>query len=180
MTLESLSKLITPPISPVDSGTSKDWEEIEKLSGINLPDDYKQFITTFGTGQFGNFLLPFNPFSSNQHLNLLKQVEMRLDSMRKMIEIYGTDDYPYPLYPDADGLLPWGSTDNGDQLFWLTTGNPNNWSVVVHAPRDGVFEHYAESMTSFLEKLIRRDVVSQIFPKDFLENDILFLSIEKK
>jgi len=35
-------------------------------------------------------------------------------------------------------------------------------------------------MTSFLEKLIRRDVVSQIFPKDFLENDILFLSIEKK
>ena len=33
------------------------------------------------------------------------------------------------------GLLPWGYTDNCDELYWLTDGEPDGWKIVVHESR---------------------------------------------
>lgn len=178
MALESLLEIMTPPVLPVENVGDVDWINIEELLGVGLPADYKQFINVFGTGEIGEFLLPFNPFSKNENLNLLEQIKRRLDFMRKMIESFGEKECPYPLYPHPSGLLPWGCTGNGDMLFWLMDADVNNWAIVVYAPHDELFEHYKESMTSFLEKLITGDIVSQPIPNDFINKESLFLSID--
>src|SRR3954469_15588520 len=74
------------------------------------------------------------------------------------------DAYPYPLYPEADGLLPWGHVDTGAELFWQTSGGPEEWTVVVAEARGPEFEEFNDSMTGFLTKIMRGKIRSVIVP----------------
>jgi hypothetical protein len=47
------------------------------------------------------------------------------------------DDFPRSLFPEEGGLLPWGVTDNGDILNWITSDNPEKWSILVYDGRSG-------------------------------------------
>ena len=125
MTLTSLRTIIAPPDLPRESGSPAAWAAVEEELGIALPNDYKEYVHTFGTGKIADFVLPYNPFSDNRFLNLLKQVPKQVGTLRQMKEEFGEEECPYPLYPDPAGLLPWGCTDNGNILFWLTTGHPD-------------------------------------------------------
>jgi len=178
MTVESLSKLITLPALPVDCGSVEGWQRIEESLSTALPNDYKKYINRFGSGSIGRFLWPFNPFSRNENLNLIEQVKIRLNALQVLKDRF-SEKHPYPLYPEMGGLLPWGATDNGDVLFWLTDGKPDDWIVVINESRGPKFEKFEETTTSFLSKLITGDIVSNIIPNDFLDKDALFVP-EKK
>ena len=43
--------------------------------------------------------------------------------------------YKYDSYPASGGLLPWAYTENGDELYWLTNGHPDEWGIVVYESR---------------------------------------------
>ncbi|MFC3450510.1 hypothetical protein [Amycolatopsis speibonae] len=43
---------------------------------------------------------------------------------------------PFALWPEPGGLLEWARTGNGDALYWLTEGEPEDWTTVVWNPRD--------------------------------------------
>lgn len=174
MTLASLRKIITPPLMPRENGRPEAWAEIEEALGTALPNDYKEYITTFGTGKMADFVWPYNPFSANRFLNLLKQVPNQVGTLRQMKEEFGDEECPYPLYPEAEGLLPWGSTGNGDELFWLMIGSPNKWPVVINEARSSRFEQYDESMTSFLAKLLAGKIVSTFFRR-FSKGEAVFV-----
>jgi hypothetical protein len=174
MTIESLYKVMTPPTLPVEAGSVEAWPAIEKIIGVTLPNDYKQYINAFGTGYIGRFLWPFTPFSENEYLNLRDQINYSLDVLRELEENWG-EECPYPLYPDPEGLLPWGRTDNGDVLFWLTVGHPDDWPTVINEARGPLYEEYQASMTDFLAKLISGEITSDIMPYDFLDRDALFV-----
>lgn len=174
MTLAHLLEVLPPPTTPIESGRNRDWTETEGRIGIALPDDYKQYINTYGSGQIGGFLLPFNPFSGNEYVNLVDQIRVRLDALRVIRDKYGPKECPYPLFPEKGGLLPWGATDNGDVLFWLTKGEPRHWAVIINESRSPLFERHAESMTDLLAKLITGEVRSEIFPEDFPDKEALF------
>ncbi len=176
MTLEFLCRVLPTPIAPIESGSTEEWSEIEKVVDIILPSDYKQYINTFGTGCIGNFLWPFNPFSDNKFLNFGEQIDARLDALRVLKEKWGDRQCPYPLYPEPEGLLPWGASDNGDVLYWLTAGHPDDWSVIINEARSPVYEEYKESTTSLLAKLVLGEIVSEIFPPDFPDREALFVS----
>lgn len=176
MTFVSLCKILPTPAAPIEVGRVEEWPEIERVVGTMLPSDYKQYINTFGTGCIGNFLWPFNPFSENKHLNLVEQISVSLEALKVLKEKWGDRQCPYPLYPESGGLLPWGITDNGDILFWFTVGHPDDWPIVINEARAPVYEKYEESMTSLLSKLISGEIVSDIFPDDFLDRDALFVS----
>ncbi len=176
MTLESLCKVMPPPPVPIETGGIEEWLVVEEAVGISLPNDYKQYIRVFGTGCIGGFLWPLNPFSENDNLNLLKGMVAILGALRSLKDKWGDRQCPYPLYPEPGGLLPWGVTDNGDVLFWLTEGCSDEWSVVINEARAPVYEEYEESITGFLTKLVLREIVSEIIPPGFLDRDALFVS----
>jgi hypothetical protein len=175
MTLELLVKVLPRPIEPIETVRPEGWPSIESTIGVALPQDYKDYIETYGSGQIGRFLWPANPFSQNKWLTLQNQIVVRLHSLKAIKEEWGEEECPYPLYPEVGGLLPWGYTSNGDTLFWLTRGAPQAWSVVINEARGSEFEQFSDSMTGFLTKLITGELHSSIIPYDALDRDALFV-----
>jgi hypothetical protein len=124
------------------------------------------YIDAYGTGCLDDFIWVLNPFSANSNLNLLTRGEAALSTLREL-HASGIRKVPYPIHPAAGGLLPWGITDNGNVLYWLTTGAPDGWPVVLSAVRDGRTERYPCGMATFLVKLLTGEVVSHLLPGDF-------------
>jgi hypothetical protein len=40
--------------------------------------------------------------------------------------------YPLPVWPEPGGFLPFADSIDGDQLGWLTEGEPDSWPLIVH------------------------------------------------
>jgi len=177
MSSDILLKNLLPPANPVEIPNTADFIAVEKQVGT-LPDDYKVFVSRFGTGVINRFLWILNPASVNQHLNFLRGGEPILSALR---ELKATGEYsPYPLYPEVGGLLPFGKTDNGDALFWLRIGEPNQWPVIVNAARDANYEKFDCGMAGFLSGILTRRIRCTVFPNSFPSDAPVFVSVPPK
>lgn len=177
MTLQNLLKVLPTPTNPIEIVDDSQWKTYELVTGITLPDDYKAYLSVFGTGIIGYVITPYNPFCTRPLWKVRYSCRKWMQEATAIVQFkqqFGAETFPYMLYPETDGVLPWGSTDNGDRLYWLTTGSPNEWSVVINEVRSSIFEHFACSMTDFLYKLIVGDIQSEIIPHDCLDQDSLF------
>jgi hypothetical protein len=92
---------------------------------------------------------------------------MDLAALRELKGMPGIRHVPYPLFPEPGGLLPFGIDDNGDGLYWLTTGEPDQWSIVVNESRAPEYEQFDMSVTEFLQEVLSRKTICEIFPSDF-------------
>lgn len=174
--MNELIKLVPPPFQPVDIGNDQDWLAIERKIGLALPTSYKNYISRYGSGQIGRFLWIYNPFSNDQNINLLTQVDIVLDVLRTVKAKHGESICPYAIFPEESGLLPFGRTDNGDDLFWLTEGNPEEWKIIIQATRSDKFEEHENNLESFLEKLISGNLGSEIITSHLIDQQKLFVS----
>ncbi len=164
--LESLKTLMAPPANPSDLPNEGGWQSVERSLGITLPEDYKAFIACYGTGAIDNFLWVLNPFSQNENLNLSSQSGVRLDSQRQF-SLESGREMPYALYPDTNGLFPWGVTDNGDVLYWLCKGSPSLWVIVICDSRASQWREYTLSTCQFFAAIVARELIVDVFPEDF-------------
>lgn len=164
--METLAYLMRPPASPTGLPGRAGWQAIEATLGFKLPEGYKAFISTYGTGAVDGFLWVLNPFSENRQLNLIGQATRRLEALRQFAKDTGIKA-PYALHPDADGIFPWAVTDNGDVLYWLCRGAPSDWFIVVCDSRSSRWREFRVSTAEFLTSLITREIVVDVFPDDF-------------
>lgn len=181
MSLAELLKVLPPPSNPHCAVSDPvQWQAVGAKLGTRLPTDYKDFIGTYGTGTIGDFITIFSPFSPFTGINLAWNVRHILEWERELqrnIQGY----FPLPLFPESDGLLPFGSTYNGDTLFWQTQGEPDNWTVVTKKVRSEHYEMYSMNLSGFLVQLLvknpdrKKDLLrnSHIFKYDF-KRDALF------
>lgn len=165
MSIEKLKEILKPPNDPVDTPKAGDWLKIESILG-KLPEDYMRFVESFGTGSVDGFVWIFNPVSSNQNLNLLDQIHIKISALSDSVEMFG-EVVPYPLFPKPGGLMPFGVTDNGDVLFWQVNSNPPDWKVIVNAARESKWKKYDVGMTDLLAGLLSRQIICEVFPGDF-------------
>jgi SUKH superfamily protein len=165
MYIEQLLAVLTPPRNLFEN-TGAPWPIIEEEVGLRLPDDYKSFIMTYGSGRISRFLWVLNPFSANRNINLMSQVEKRLQSLRTLNRDFG-ERCPYSLFPVKGGLLPCAITDNGDVVYWITDGQPSYWRIVVNEARGPRYELFEDGLVSFLVRLLTRMENCAIFPKSF-------------
>src|SRR5262245_40577652 len=130
--LEELLRLVGAPVEPVEVGApdAPAWRAVEYRLGLELPSDFKALIATFGNAQFADFLGVLSPFSSNAHIHLERRANKLLGAAHETRRKNPTA-IPYALFPETCGLFPWGVTDNGDALFWLTEGPSSWWHTVV-------------------------------------------------
>jgi hypothetical protein len=164
MSLSSLLTVLSPPPTPVEVPSTETWNATETQLK-RLPEDYKSFLDRFGTGNVGGFIWILNPASQHRYLNLLLEIKSILTALRELRE--SGEPCPYPLYPEPGGLLPFGKSDNGDALYWLTAGAPERWPVVVNAARDPTYEKLECDMTDFLAGILSRRIRCSIFPEAF-------------
>lgn len=110
MTLSDLVARMDPPADPVDPEGS--WPAVEAALGTPLPQEYKHFIGTYGSGSINGFLSILNPFARDEDLNLLRQVEVaRRDAERvrdRFAALAVRTPLLYSLFPARGGFLPWG------------------------------------------------------------------------
>jgi hypothetical protein len=162
MSIERLKQLVLAPNQPTEQGTTEQWIAIESELGTPLPQDYRLFICTYGTGLFANLYIVLNPFSVSEHIALLPAIRTIRETYQEMSHI------TYPMFPDPGGLLPWGKDENGNFYFWVTKGEPNGWNVVEHAVRGDGFRQHDCSMTEFLVGILERKItaLASCYPND--------------
>jgi len=168
MTIEALLKAVPPPASPSDAFTGP-WEAVEAELGTSLPQDYKDFARLYGTGYFMEFLGVCIPRSPNPNMRLESYVRSVCAGFRTLDE-----EWPYPWWPHPGGLIPFGSTDNGDFLFWLARGASADWRIVIWDRGLGDFEAFDCDLTDFLAGLATGEILPKEFPEDLLPCERLF------
>jgi hypothetical protein len=173
-TLERLIQIVRPPEEPVEIGDDTAFAAVEQQLGLSLPRDYKEYIATYGSGRWHVFWWILNPFSENEHLNLLVQSQNRrpkkwsaLDAERAVRE--SEKKYPHAIYPESGGLLPWAITDNGGRMFWLTAGEPSGWKTVYYASRDPNFEVHDLPCMAILLGIVNGEL--PLFAEEFADHE---------
>ncbi len=71
----------------------------------------------------------------------MERGRVMLDSYKHLKNKY-PDYYKHEVYPDSNGILPLGYTDNGDEIFWKTAEETANWTVVVYESRSDDYIEY--------------------------------------
>jgi len=167
VSIENLLKVVPAPAAP-GQAFSGPWEPVEAEIGVALPQDYKDFCAIYGRGYFMEFLGVDIPRSPNPHTRLETQIVAISESLS------GDDELPYPPWPAPGGLIPFGSTDNGQALLWRSVGEAANWRVAVWDGRSGAFEAFDCDLTDFLARLATGAILPEEFPDDLLPCEQLF------
>ena len=172
MTIENLLRAVPPPPAPFEA-FSGPWESVEAELGTALPPDYKDFVRLYGNGHFMQFLGVSVPRSLNPNTRLELSVPRTCEMFRAFDD---RDEFPYPFWPAPGGLVPFGGTDDGDELFWLSRGAPSKWVVVVWDRGLGRFETLDCDLTDFLAGLATGKILPKAFPEDLRTCEHLFQS----
>ncbi len=164
---DDLERVLAPPPNPVETGSREGWEQAERMLGVALPAGYKSFITTYGTGAINDFFCVLNPFAERPYYNLIE--EGRLARSRYLaVRAMFPDHFPFRVFPEPGGLLPWGDDTNGDELYWLTEGDPDHWPVVFHEVRSWDYCRYSLTFAGFWVALLTRKLDCPFIPGVFL------------
>ncbi|WP_082416244.1 SMI1/KNR4 family protein [Pseudomonas sp. NBRC 111127] len=173
MAINKLTALMPSPQSPVDSGMGRKWPEIEQ--GLPFPSDYIDFINFYGSGRIADFILIFNPFSNNGHINFFDQFKFVLGDLKELMES-DPDYYKYLIYPASGGLIPVGVTDNGDYIFWTVDSieDSGSWGTAIVASRSPDVECFQSDLTTTLAGILSGGVKPSSFPDSFPSGIIKF------
>jgi hypothetical protein len=96
--------LVPPPAHP--DGADGDWTACERELQLRLPDDYKEFISAYGSGTLCRSFEILSPFDSPQRWRTT--VRGWWVNWARIYDCWGEfpRDLPYPPYPAVPGLLP--------------------------------------------------------------------------
>jgi hypothetical protein len=163
--LEQLRRLLPPPPEPLEPAPPDGWAEVEAAMGTGLPDDFKAFTELYGSGKVDDFLYLFNPFAEGQDGNLLYEKDRVLEAyVQTRAKFPGR--LPLPPFPEEGGVLPLGRTDNGDELYWVTKGQPGDWPVALLESRAARQEVHRLPVTGFLAALAAGELATTILPDE--------------
>ena len=163
--LDRLTRLLPPPANPVEPARPDGWAVVERSLGTALPGDFKAFTERYGSGMVDDFLYLFNPFAAGQDGNLVFEKDRVLAAYTQTRAKF-PQRLPLPPFPEPGGVLPLGRTDNGDELYWVTAGDPGDWSVALLESRAASQEIHRMPVTGFLAALAAGDLETQVLPDD--------------
>lgn len=168
MSIDQLLQVVAPPESPVETDDGESWEMAQQALGTKLPSDFREFGLHYGTGRFCGYLGVLNPLSGNFE----PAIKYLLETLR---DNKSSRNYPYDVFPDSPGLLPWGGDENGQMLNWLTDGDADSWPVVVES-HEGELERFDMTMTTFLAKALSNEIrPAHIWGRPFTQDELFFV-----
>jgi hypothetical protein len=133
-----------------------------------LPSDYKGFLERFGSGGLAShegedayfdlvwILSPGHP-PDKRDLNAIPLMSDLNEKNREMRSRFPRR-FPFPVWPDAGGILMVGGTTTRNDIYWRTIGDPDSWTCVVcDTYLDNWFE-WSGDVTSLLAAMVQRRV----------------------
>lgn len=153
MSVQELLHVLKPPPVVRRPGVPELWPAVEAALGTPLPSDNKEFINHFGSGLICDFLRIYDPFLSDSTFDL-----GWIHNVIAMYQVFDVKQFPDPLFPATDGLLPCGKTDNGGiHMTWKTGGLPDTWPVAIINFDTLRVDYLSMSLTHFIIGFIRKE-----------------------
>ena len=89
----------------------------------------------------------------------------RLGDLRDNATVLGLE-YPYPIYPQPGGVLPWAQRRGGDLYCWLTEGSdPSSWPVVAIGSSFEDWQTFPGPMCAHLLRILAKTRSSASHPR---------------
>ncbi|MFB7370803.1 SMI1/KNR4 family protein [Streptomyces sp. NPDC056222] len=144
----------------------KDWDEVERGLGFELPADYKELIHVYGGSHWDDYLYVLEPGCPNEHYDLAEWADHQDDALEGLWEF---EEKPAELEAEGSRVVPWATTDNGECLYWLVLPGlePDRWTVMVNEARGDRWEHFSVSCTQFLASSLDGELRSSILWSSF-------------
>lgn len=114
------------------------------------------------------------PFEEDDNIDFFKRMNAMLEAYR-ISKSHFPNYFIHNIYPEKDGSLPWGYTDNGDGLYGKTNGSPEKWSIVIYGSASPEYHEYEMRLTEFLYKIITRELICDVFTEDLSEWKVLYM-----
>jgi hypothetical protein len=129
-----------------------DWPAIESDLGLRLPEDYKLLAESFPAGWFRRFVRVRRPERwPDDRVRLLDEFASGLLESMRELRAAREGLFPYPIFPEPGGVLPWGSIRSPGVAFWLTgPGDPDDWPVVVATEECDYWDRFDGTACEFL------------------------------
>ncbi len=169
MEISAFVEFFGPPL--YDRSVERDWEEFENLVGIQMPSDYKEFVSAYGPCCINDTLLIFHPAAPRDgSLNLFEEVGNVVDQYRFLRAVQSYEK-PYPIYPEPGGCIPVARTTGGNQVFLKPpSGEAPTWSLVVEM---GEWVDFPSDFTYFLY----RATVGDLYVPFMVDLDVSFEAV---
>jgi hypothetical protein len=155
--IAALAELAPPPGQPARPA-APDWDRFARENGFRAPADYRLLIERYGVGGFGveglagGWLVLLDPFPDGTSFVELSAWDRRNS---RGLQRRFPDQFPgWPMWPLAEGLLPWANTADGDLVGWWTKGEPDDWGTRFFGRADE-FEEFAFGAVEFIARLLR-------------------------
>jgi hypothetical protein len=175
---ERLSQILALPALATAAETGCDWSPTETALGVVLPADYRMFVDVHGAGSVDDHVIVCAPDAPHDWADLVKHNTWAHECVR--LDFAGPDNYSgdWPLgdasrwtpdreevpswFEPGDNLISWGSTANGDFLFWhVKPGTaPDEWPVVLKE-RGPYWEQYHVGFAATLVGLLIGEIQSE-------------------
>ncbi|MGA4838854.1 hypothetical protein [Streptomyces sp. G45] len=140
------------------------WGEISAELGTELPADFKALSEAYPPLTIDEFLAILIPTPGAERF-FISGVRRLLDMLRHRRDRGASRGYV--PYPEEHGLLPWGSSSEGDIFYWKTSdGGPDSWTILVSGRNDDWCE-FQGSLTEYLAGLVSGAVPPDGLPPDF-------------
>ncbi|MFJ9612646.1 hypothetical protein [Streptomyces noursei] len=146
-----------------------DWDDAEKSLGVVFPEHFKRFVGVFGGAKFDDFLRVYRAGAENQNVDLVHRTLAARDTMEKTrpeIRDLLTERGSSP-----SELVRWGGTDNADLCFLIPHEDPDRWAVLTVIGRGDEYDLYEGPVESYLLRVLRGEIVSEVFPEDFPDEE---------
>ncbi|MFJ8029927.1 SMI1/KNR4 family protein [Streptomyces sp. NPDC096032] len=134
------------------AGDSIDWREAERVWGVMFPEDYKEFVATYGDGEadaFLTFLVPEQAEGADPSGAMAEETaEARRMWLRKPPAGYGSQATP--------SVIAWGVNARADLLCWVTAEQDSGrWPVAVWSRGNLAWSVYNCGMLEYLVGLFQ-------------------------
>lgn len=162
---EALAALmaLAPPLVPPPAPAG-DWAEFERRNGFPAPPDYQLLVDRYGAGGFGSpdpggpgpWIVLADPFDPTQ--SLVDQAAWFINNHYEGTALFAESLPDWSMWPEAEGLLPWATTIDGDTIGWWTLGPPEWWGIRLYG-RQLRNMQFSFGAVEFLTRLLRGEIV---------------------
>lgn len=173
--LEALSLLVPPPEVPYLGGGR--WEDLFERLGTQLPTEYVALMDRYGAGYWSQWLRFYTPLRTNDR-GFAYHATQVLDGYRSLRAEFPQYN-PLPVWPEPGGFLPFANSIDGDQIGWLTEGDPDRWPLIVSPRHADQGPPLPNNLTHTLLEWLRGRLATEGFPGlDKLDDPLEFIGFE--
>ena len=151
MTLERVRELLGTPT--FRDGSPSDWDDLHRALGVTLPEDYREFVDTYGPGQINVAMVLRHPKHGKRLLG---------DEMAELAEIQEVNllhsDTVRSVGVAVGDVLPFSMILGGFVLHFIVDEvDSSGWRIGVFVPGEMVFVEYPWGFSEWLTRYLEAD-----------------------